>query len=78
MPEFEIRKLTSAEIERNAMYVKYKKSKILYDKTLAQGNDSLELKADMQSNLNQFLLADEAFPMEKRLWKNGYSLNTAI
>lgn len=75
----ETHELTSAEIERNSLYVKYKKSKILYDKALVQGTGNItELKGSMESNLRKFLVADEACPIGKRLWKNGYSANTVI
>ena len=66
-------KLTAAEVERNSLYVKYKKSKLIYDKALNAGEDVRELKISVDSNLNRFLTADAALPSAKRLWKSGYT-----
>ena len=69
--------LTKSEQERNSLYVKYKKSKLQYEKALKRGADIAPLKCSMEDNLKLFLDADGALPVGRRLWKDGYTNGTS-
>lgn len=58
--------LTEAESNRNRLYVNYKKAK----KELDAGDASARERMD--ESLALLMEADNALPLEKRIWKEGY------